>query len=675
VDPYGIITLLAGTNLLYQPGYVGDGAPALNATLNNPATVAMDSYGRVLIADTYNNRIRRFGQGPTLVLDKLTAANAGDYTLVINNSFGSVTSAVATLTVLLPPTITSQPMNQTAGLGSNATFNITVAGTLPLAYQWQMSGTNLPSQTNQSCNLTGVQWSDMGNYAVIITNIYGSITSVVATLTVGVPPSIISQPTNQIVLVGNNGLLSVVVSGDGLFSYQWQLNGTNLPPVIITVAGNGTIGFSGDGGLAINAKLNDAYAVTVDGKGNVFIADSENNRVRQVSTNGIITTFAGTGTSGHTGNGGQATNANLQSPQALCTDSANNIFISESFYGGEIRKINTNGIITVVAGLGDELKDGVAATSTYLCGPHGMAFDRQGNLLLSDYYYNRVRKIATNGIITTVVSHSPTTQGGFSGDGGAATNAAVGNPYGVAVDNLGNLIFADMGNRRIRKVDTNAIINTIVGGGLSTQDGVLGTNTYLLYPFAVCLDRDNNLYFTESGRVREMDVTGIVRTVAGGGSNNPGDYGAATNASLYDPRSLAFDGQGNLYICDRGGSRIRKVCFSGLPVLLLPNSSTNNAGNYSVVISSPFGSVVSSVATLTVLVPPQQFTSRSTSGGLQIQFSGTPNYPYILQSATNLTSPVNWQPVLTNPADGNGNWQFTDTNLNESQKFYRAVGQ
>ena len=172
-----------------------------------------------------------------------------------------------------------------------------------------------------------------------------------------------------------------------------------------------------------------------------------------------------------------------------------------------------------------------------------------------------------------------------------------------------------------------------------------------------------------------MDTNGIMTTVAGGGNNDPGDYGSATSTRFGNPIGLTFDVQGNLYVADQSRQRIRKVHFSGDPTLMLINAAMTNAGNYSVVISSPFGSVASSVAALTVLVPPQHFTGQFAGGGLQIQFSGTPTYSYILQSATNLTPPVNWQPVLTNSADGNGNWQFADTNLNNGQKFYRAVGQ
>ena len=669
VNPYGIITTVAGTN---SYGYGGDGVAATNALLYYPSGVAMDSYGRILVADTYNNRIRRFGQGPTLVLDRLTAADAGNYTLVVNSSYGSVTSVVATLTVLLPPTIVSPPASQTIGLGSNATFAVTLIGTEPLAYQWRFNGTNLANQTGQFLNLTNVQWSDAGNYQVVITNNYGSITSAVATMTVGLPPAIASQPTNQIVLVGSNGQLSVVVTGDGPFTYQWRLNGTNLPPIITTVAGtNGSAAYSGDGGMATNAKLNFPEGVAIDAVGNLFIADYSNNRIRKVDTNGIIMTIAGTGTQGNSGNGGLAVNATLYRPAGVTFDAAGNLYISE--YGnGDVRKVDTNGIITRVAGTGTvgTSNDGGQATNSALYSATGAALDSNGNLYINESAHCHIRKVGTNGIITTVAGNTDFITGGFSGDGGLATNAQLNAPYGIALDSPGNLFIADTANNRVRKVDTNGIINSVVGGGSSSSDGLLGTNTLLSYPYGVGLDRYNNLFITTGSRVRKMDTNGIMTTVAGGGNNNPGDYGPATSAKLSSPRGVGFDTQGNLYIADTGYNRIRKVHFSGDPTLQLLNASITNSGNYSVLITSPFGSVVSSVASLTVVASPIIQTFSFANGQFNLTWSTVSNLTYQVQCTLDLST-TNWID-LGNPITAtNGSVTVSDVPGADSQRFYR----
>ena len=225
------------------------------------------------------------------------------------------------------------------------------------------------------------------------------------------------------------------------------------------------------------------------------------------------------------------------------------------------------------------------------------------------------------GIITTLAGNGTN---GYSGENGTATNAELNQPAGVAINNNGYLFIADNGNNRIRKVATN----------------------------------------------------GIITTVAGGGNNGLGDGGVATNAKLRGPFGVAIDNNGNLFIADQGNNRIRKVWNNGSPYssLTLSNVATQSIGNYQVIVIGNGGSVTSSVAKLTVFIPPQSFTGVVTnSNQLCLQFNGTTNYPYILQAATNLTPPVNWQPVLTNPADSNGNWLFTDTNLNGSQKFYRAT--
>jgi streptogramin lyase len=668
VDPYGIVTTVAGTN---GSGFNGDGVNATNATLNYVCGVAMDSFGRILIADTGNNRIRRFGQGPTLVFDNLAATNAGNYTLVVSSSYGSVTSEVATLTVLLPPAFVSPLANQTAGLGSNTTFTVSVTGTAPLIYQWQMSGTNLPGQTGQSLNLTNVKWSDAGSYTVIITNNYGSVTSSVVTLTVGWPPALISQPTNLMVSAGSNVWLSVQVSGDGPFTYQWQLNGTNLPPIITTFAGTNAGGYSGDGGIATNAKLSSPRGVCVDKRGNVYIAENGNSRVRRVDTNGIITTFAGTGTSSRSGDGGQATNANLLDVSAVSADVTDNIFIVGSY---DIRKVNSNGIITPVAGYGSSMVDGVVATNAYIGGATCVTIDHQENIFFAESGYHRIRKIGTNGIVTTIGGNpNGSTIGGFSGDGGPATNAALGGVNGITVDDGGNVYFSDTGNGRIRKVDVNGIINTIAGGGTNSADGILGTNKYLNWPSATCV-HGTDLFFGANSRVLKMDNNGIVTTVAGGGAYNRannGDYGAATNAYLDGAYGIAFDALGNMLIAD-GSWRVRKVHFSGDPTLYLPNSGTNKSGVYTVLITSPYGSVTSSNVTLTVITPPIiASVLPNVDGSVTLNLSGMTNFSSRLYAATNLTPPIIWTPISTNPSGGA--WQFTDTNApGQPVQFYRV---
>jgi hypothetical protein len=258
--------------------------------------------------------------------------------------------------------------------------------------------------------------------------------------------TIITQPTNQTVVVGSDVTFSVAVSGSGPFTYQWQFNGANITNGIIsTVAGNGTAGFSGDGGLATNAALNGPYSGVVDAFGNLFIADYSNDRIRKVTTNGIITTVAGKGSFGYSGDGGNATNAQLKNPDSVRVDASGNLFIADSI-NCRIRKVTTNGIITTVAGNGSFGYSGDSGSATNAAmndDARGLAVDASGNLFFADCGNQRIRKVTTNGIITTVAGNGVA---GYSGDGGSATGAKLNYPSGVAVDVIGNLFISDSDN-------------------------------------------------------------------------------------------------------------------------------------------------------------------------------------------------------------------------------------
>jgi hypothetical protein len=318
--------------------------------------------------------------------------------------------------------------------------------------------------------------------------------------------------------------------------------------------------------------------------------------------------------------------------------------------------------------------DGVVATNAYIGGATCVTIDHQENIFFAESGYHRIRKIGTNGIVTTIGGNpNGSTIGGFSGDGGPATNAALGGVNGITVDDGGNVYFSDTGNGRIRKVDVNGIINTIAGGGTNSADGILGTNKYLNWPSATCV-HGTDLFFGANSRVLKMDNNGIVTTVAGGGAYNRannGDYGAATNAYLDGAYGIAFDALGNMLIAD-GSWRVRKVHFSGDPTLYLPNSGTNKSGVYTVLITSPYGSVTSSNVTLTVITPPIiASVLPNVDGSVTLNLSGMTNFSSRLYAATNLTPPIIWTPISTNPSGGA--WQFTDTNApGQPVQFYRV---
>jgi trimeric autotransporter adhesin len=300
--------------------------------------------------------------------------------------------------------------------------------------------------------------------------------------------------------------------------------------------------------------------VVVDSLGNVYIADRDNRRVRKLATNGVITTIAGTGVRGFSGDGGPATSAQLDTPWDLALDSGGNLYIADvGVY--RVRKVTTGGTISTVAGNGNSghSGDGGAATSAGL-NPSGIALDAAGNLYISSFH--RVRKV-TGGTITTIVG---TGQSGFGGDTGPATAAQLGGPEGLAVDGAGNLFIADRGNRRIRKVTPGGTISTVAGFccGPYTGDGGPATTADLGSPSAVAVDSSGNMYIADEQRhrVRVVGIDGIIQTAAGVGvAGFGGDMGPPAFANLNVPSAVAVDAYGNLFISDLVNLRVRKVTF------------------------------------------------------------------------------------------------------------------
>jgi sugar lactone lactonase YvrE len=354
--------------------------------------------------------------------------------------------------------------------------------------------------------------------------------------------------------------------------------------IITTVAGGGS-NAPVDGGTATSIALTYIAGVAVDSANNLYFAENSKDRIYKVSSSGIITTVAGGGTN-RLGNGGPATAAQLSDPAGVAVDSAGNLFIAD---GGYIRKVSTLGIITIVAGGGgpaDRLGDGGPATSAELYDPTGVSVDSAGNLFIADN--RRIRKVSSSGIITTVAGNGKSSIG-FSGDGGPATSARLSSPSNVTVDSEGNLFIVDRDNQRIRKVSPLGIITTVAGdGSISCEllgchgnyggDGGSATAAKLNDPGGVAIDSAGNLFIADFGnrRVRKVSPSGIISTVAGGGTNELGDGGPATSATLNSPAGVAIDSAGNLFIADFNDRRIRKVSSSGIITTIAGGGSASN---------------------------------------------------------------------------------------------------
>ena len=331
--------------------------------------------------------------------------------------------------------------------------------------------------------------------------------------------------------------------------------------VITTVAGTGTLSYSGDGGPATLATMELPTSVAADQAGNVYIVDRSNNRVRKVGPDGTISTFAGTGKGGFSGDGGPAASAALLLPIDVAVDNAGNVYIADQG-NGAIRKVSPSGIIKTVAG-GPQVGNSPPPGGVFL-GADSVAVDAAGNIYSSDAA--AIRKIDAAGNVSTIAG----TIVGFSGDGGPAKNAAMDQPSGIAFDSAGNLYFMDKLNRRVRKIDTAGIITTVAG---SNNIGTLGDGgpavnagfgrTAAAFQ-GVALDRQGNLYIADpsDNRIRVVNPSGIIATFAGDGqlgTGNMGDGNPPAQASLSQPNGVFVDAAGNVYIADTNHNKIRKV--------------------------------------------------------------------------------------------------------------------
>ena len=510
VDAAGIITTVAGTG---ERGYGGDGGAAVQAQLSSPQGVAVDGAGNLYIADRDNHRIRKVDTAGMIT----TAAGTGGG---IFGGYGGDGGAAIRAQLKSP-----------RGVAADGAGNLYIA--------------------------------DTGNYRIRKVDAAGVITTAAGTGERGYGGDGGAATAAQLrspMGVAADGAGNLYIADEN----DQRIRKVDAAGVIATAAGTGERGYGGDGGTAVRAQLDSPSGAAADGAGNLYIIDSGNHRIRKMDAAGVITTAAGPGDAG---DGGTAVQVQLRYPPGVAADGAGNLYIADSS-NHRVRKVDAAGVITTAAGTGERGYggDGGAADQARLDSPSGVAADGAGNLYIADSGNNRVRRVNAAGVIAAVAG---TGERGYGGDGGAADQARLSSPAGVAVDGAGNLYIADSGNYSVRKVDTAGVIATVAGTGESgsAPDGGSAIQTPLRSPSGVAADGAGNLYIADENdyRVRKVDAAGVITTVAGTGERGyAGDGGAATAAQLDSPASVAADEAGNLYIADTYNQRIRRVDAEGV---------------------------------------------------------------------------------------------------------------
>ncbi len=409
---------------------------------------------------------------------------------------------------------------------------------------------------------------------------------------------------------------------------NYRIRKVNVNGTIETIAGTGLQGVTGDDGSALAATFDDLRGVAVDAGGNVYVSDHRANRIRRISTAGVITNFAGTGEASSSGDGGQALNARINGPWHLHIDAQGNLFIPEN-RGHRVRMVSPQGVITTVAGRGVALSDGNGgpATQAAILGPTSVHKDAAGNLYITDFF-DKIRIVSPGGLIETFAGGDDR---GFSGDGGQARNARLNIPLGVAGDTSGNIFIADSFNVRIRRVGPTRVIQTVGGNGQFrfSGDGGPAVAATFAAPFGLTADIDGNVYIadSENHRVRRIAPDGTITTIAGiGQAGFSGDGGQATQAALNYPLGLAVDGQKNLYISDNLNQRVRRVSPMGIITTVAGggNQFVPPDGTPALQMSlAPVGLAVDGGGNLLVLDSSLCAIVHVSAGGVITRFAGT----------------------------------------------------
>jgi uncharacterized protein (TIGR03437 family) len=577
----GTITTIAGTGVA---GVSGDFSDPLMAQLHLPMAVALDGQGNVYICDTGNNEVRMISQGVLLPF-------AGDYIQGYSGDGGSPNgSALNSPTDIAFDAagdmfiadsgnarvreITNGTISSIIGAVTGSTINFVEGGSA--------TGTLLTAVRSIAV--------DSGGDIVYLTdsdaNRVRKVVSSKITTVAGTGPSGFTGDGGMATSAQLNYPASVAVDPAGNVYFvdlsNARVRKVNTSGVISTVAGNGTGHYSGDGGSAQSAQMNGPSGLAFSA-GVLEVADTNNQRVRAINSNGIISTLAGTGAPGSGGDSAAASAAQLWYPGGVSVDGSGNVFIADTA-NQRVRKVTPGGTITTFAGsgTGGYGGDGGPAATANLNSPAAVLAAPNGIVYIADYNNHAIRKVSAAGTITTVAGNG---RPGYAGDGNQAALAQLNSPSGLALDPAGNLYVADTGNHVVRVIDAGGNIHTFAGTGQlgDSGDGAQATAAQLISPVGIAIDALGNVLITDggAGKVRLVNRSGVITTIAGTGKvGYSGDGGAATSAQFNSLAGITIDPAGNIYLADSGNFAIRMLQLtSSTPGSgAVTNSASNSLG-------------------------------------------------------------------------------------------------
>lgn len=556
ISPSGIITTIAGNG---HPGYRGDGGPAERAQLNYPYGVALDEAGNLFVADFYNNRVRK------IRTDGIIVTVAGNGKKGSNGDGGPAESAQ----LMSPRNVAVGPGGELyiSEFDGHRIRQVSPDGIITTVAGTGIAGLNVDPKREEGIAAGDAQLHSPAGLAVDRAGVIyfaDSANHMIRKIS-GKRVFTVFDGRKGTVLVGPQGIAALATpTGIALdpFGYVCVVDGTNSVRRIASngpatelklIAGKGESRYEGDGGLATSAKLFNPRDLVFDSQGNLYIAEFRH--IRKVNSTGIIGTYAGDAYTRFVGDGAQAAYAQMNAPRGLALDNRGDLLVADTGIN-RIRRVTPQGMISTVA----------QAALLGLNQPGAVAADPAGNLIIADSFNHKIIKITPQNLKLDVAG---TGTMGLGADNAAAIEAQLNTPQGVCTDSSGRVYIADTANHRVVRVNTDGTLGTVAGngsGGFAGDDG-RAPLAQLNQPQAITMDAGDNLYIadTSNQRIRKVSGDGVITTIAGVGVEGfGGDEGKATSARLWNPRGVAVDGDGNLYIADTWNHRIRKVTPDGV---------------------------------------------------------------------------------------------------------------